>query len=143
VTLQDSAGVELRLAAGAPPPGRGEPYRVAALAGLRAVDQEPLAHPGLENVVRIEGAGAFSIVVAPNPVRPDDDAAVFEGASAATRVAVYTLEGQLVRELSGATDGGLRWDLRETSGARVAPGVYLFVARDATGTAHGRVAVLR
>lgn len=143
LALHDSATVDLRLPVSVVLAGRGESYRVAALPGLRAADQEPLVHPGLESVVRIEGPGARAVVVAPNPVRPGDAAAVFEGASAATRVAVYTLEGQLVRELSGAQDGGLRWDLRAANGARVASGVYVFVARDATGTVQGRVVVAR
>jgi len=143
VALLDSVTVELRVPGDVALVGRGEPWRVGALAGIRAADHDPLAHPELEFVVRIAGGGAPTVVAAPNPVRLGDAAVVFAGASAATRVAVYDLEGQLVRELAGATDGGLRWDLHDTKGARVAAGVYLYVARDATGTSQGRIAIAR
>jgi hypothetical protein len=68
---------------------------------------------------------------------------VFAEASAATRVRIYDLEGQMVAELSGATGGGLRWNLRDTAGARVASGTYLYVARDPSGTRRGRVVIAR
>jgi hypothetical protein len=45
--------------------------------------------------------------------------------------------------LSGGTGGGLRWDLRDRRGERVASGAYLYVVRDRSGTRQGSLVVLR
>jgi hypothetical protein len=141
--LVDSVTVALRVDPGNPLRGRGEPYAVRAEPGVRAADGDPLARAEIEFLVRVAGTGAATVYAAPNPAGPSDNAVSFVDAGVATRVFIYNLEGQLVRELSGATDGALRWDLRDRAGARVSGGVYVFVARDGTGTRQGRLVVAR
>jgi hypothetical protein len=124
--------------------GRGLPYRLQIDPGLRAAaDGAALAHPEIDYALYVEGGGATKVFPAPNPVRVADSGVFFAEAGTGTQVDIYDLEGQRVRSLSGAVGGGLRWDLRDTSGERVAPGAYFYVARDATGTSSGRVVVLR
>jgi hypothetical protein len=76
-------------------------------------------------------------------VRATDVEVVFAEAGTETRVDIFDLEGERVRSLSGGTGGGLRWDLRDGQGSRVASGTYLYVVRDRTGTRHGSLVVVR
>jgi hypothetical protein len=132
----------LALATTTPPAGRGIPYVLRIVAPITAAaDGAPLASPEQEHRVYVEGRGAPQVFPVPNPVRGLE--VVFAEAADDTRVQIYTLQGQLVREIQGALGGGLSWDLRNQQGHRVASGVYLYVARDARGSSAGRLAVLR
>ncbi len=143
-TLADSATVQLRLAPGAPLLALGAAFFVRVGAALQAADGTPLVHPELDYHVAQNGRGVAFMRVAPNPVRPQDpEEVVFADVTPQTRVRIYDVEGQLVRDLSGAADGGLRWNLRNSAGGRVASGTYVFVARDGTGVRQGRVVVAR
>ncbi len=57
-----------------------------------------------------------------------------------TRVTVFDASGRSVQSFA-APGGGLRWDLRNSAGARVAPGVYVLRAETGHGTASGKVIV--
>ncbi|RMG31684.1 MAG: T9SS C-terminal target domain-containing protein, partial [Bacteroidetes bacterium] len=65
----------------------------------------------------------------PNPVRPHQ---LFEGMRFANltrqaKIKIYTLSGRLVNELEETDgDGGVQWDMRDKSGRRIAPGIYLY-----------------
>jgi hypothetical protein len=145
-TADASAGAAVRLAL-APPAtlvGRGDPYRLRIDSAVRAAgDGAALAYEAIEYAVWVEGAGASSVVPIPNPVRPSDGGVLFSGASAATRIDIYDLQGERVRTLDGAVGGGVRWDLRAPGGGTVAPGTYLYVARDGASTRTGHVVILR
>jgi hypothetical protein len=124
--------------------GRGIPYHLAIDPAVRAAgDGATLSYPGTRYTLWVEGAGAAHVFPAPNPVQATDTEVVFAEAGPETRVDIFDLEGQRVRSLSGATGGGLRWDLRGRQGTRVASGIYLYVVRDRTGVGQGRLVVLR
>ena len=79
----------------------------------------------------------------PNPFRPGQTGNVnfaippsLQGASA--KIKVYTLDGTLVRELTG-----LSWNGKNAEGTDVASGTYIFVVTTSAGTGRGRFAVLR
>jgi hypothetical protein len=139
----DARHFELLLAPGTALLGHGIAYEVSLSATLRASDGAELADAGTVHRVYVDGGGATTVFVYPNPARRTDSEVVFADAAADTRVRIYTLEGELVRELDEARGGGLRWDLRSHDGSTVRSGVYIFVARDARGTRRGSVAVLR
>ena len=56
----------------------------------------------------------------------------------APSIKIYTVTGEMVRELSG-----LAWDGKNTAGNLVASGTYVFLVKTGAGTARGRVAVIR
>jgi thermitase len=79
----------------------------------------------------------------PNPFRPSQGAEVsfaippsLQGAS--PKIRIYTLDGVLVRELTGMT-----WDGKNKDGNAVASGTYAFVVTTTAGTGKGRMAVIR
>jgi thermitase len=58
--------------------------------------------------------------------------------SANTQIRVYTVSGQLVRELKGLT-----WDGKNNAGTLVASGTYVFEVKTDAGQTTGRLAVVR
>ncbi|MFQ5600004.1 MAG: S8 family serine peptidase [Candidatus Krumholzibacteriia bacterium] len=124
--------------------GRGIPYLLQVDANLRAAgDGAALEAPATVFQIHVSGKGAARLFPYPNPASAADDEVVFADAAADTRVRIYNLEGELVRELRDARSGGLRWDLRGAAGRRVQSGVYIWVARDSRGRGRGRIAVVR
>jgi hypothetical protein len=68
--------------------------------------------------------------VYPNPFEPrrDTSGLTFDKLSSGTTIKIYTVAGELVRELEDASGTGLiRWDGRNTSGQQTASGVYIAV----------------
>ena len=79
----------------------------------------------------------------PNPFKPSTTGHVtfaippsLQGSAA--KITVYTLDGQLVKELAGQS-----WDGKNANGTAVASGTYIFVVNTSAGTGRGRVSVLR
>jgi hypothetical protein len=96
---------------------------VEVLPGLLRVRNSLAVGPG-------GGAGFALSAPAPNPSANGARLALTlpEAGGPAVRVAVYALDGRLVRELVrgplGAGRHELAWDTRDASGARVRPGLY-------------------
>jgi hypothetical protein len=95
-------------------------------------------------------SGLDSLLVYPNPARPSDgDAAMtFSGLPGDSTVRIYSLSGDLVREMSPASSGDALWDLTNSQSEPVASGLYVFVAShggsgEGTSTKKGKVAVIR
>ncbi|MFH1963194.1 MAG: VCBS repeat-containing protein [bacterium] len=74
--------------------------------------------------------------VAPNPFKPNDgkketgvDRIVFGNLKAGTRVRIYTISGELVKESIIITDGSDKWDwyVKNEDGEDVGSGVYIYV----------------
>jgi flagellar hook assembly protein FlgD len=57
---------------------------------------------------------------------------------ASPSIKIYTVDGALVRTLTGLT-----WNGKNTEGSPVASGTYFFVVTTSAGTGRGRVSVLR
>lgn len=114
----DDTSLRLRLAA---PLGSGD----------RTIRLAPgLVGPGGEVVRPGEGDAAplrLLAVLYPNPVRAGTDRMTADWIPPGTRVHVVTMTG--IEVWTGVADEGGRmtWDLRNSAGERVGPGVYLFV----------------
>ena len=85
--------------------------------------EKPIAVP---NPFRTSNTGRVSFKIPPS----------LQGA--ATKIKLYTLDGQPVRDLTGLT-----WDGKNADGNAVASGTYVFVVTSSAGTGRGRVSVLR
>lgn len=87
--------------------------------------------------------GEETPIAFPNPFKPSESGAVSFAipqslAGSKTKIKVYTVTGELVRELNG-----LSWDGKNTQGHPVASGTYIFLVSSSAGTGKGRLAVVR
>jgi hypothetical protein len=91
--------------------------------------------------------GSFGNVRAfPNPWRSDQNASAmmtFDGfpSSAVTTLRLFTIAGEHVRTLSGTQS--IQWDLRNSSGERVASGIYIYLLTANNEQKSGKIAVIR
>jgi hypothetical protein len=139
-----STGARLAVATGHVLRGRGIPYRLRIDPAVRAAgDGAALEEPQSAYAVLVAGAGVPELFAYPNPATAADAEIVFAEAAHDTRVRIYNLEGELVRDLGGATSGGIRWDLKTAAGLRAPAGADVYVAQDSRGTKRGRIALLR
>lgn len=96
--------------------------------------------------IQTEPSGLGSIRAYPNPWRADQNGqrlVTFDGfpASSVVVIKIFTIAAELVRTLSGTQS--IQWDLKNSSGERVASGVYIYLAI-ANGEQHsGKIAVIR
>ena len=98
------------------------------------------AHGASEVHPQAAGDPAFdeSAYVYPNPARPGAAALRIGGLSGVASGEIRDVSGRLVRNIRVDPVSNAAWDLRDTSGAPAAPGIYLIVLRDG-----GRVRILR
>ncbi len=67
------------------------------------------------------------ITVYPQPVRPQDRELIFAKLPPNAQIQIFTMNGKRVRSFTQVNaEGGVIWDLRDASGALVAPGVYFY-----------------
>jgi len=89
------------------------------------------------------------VLVYPNPWlfarEGSEEVVTFDQVRSGASVWVYTLTGEFVRSLAiPEDDDTVGWDLRNSDGAEVASGVYLFVVRkNGADIEHGKVAIIR
>lgn len=93
------------------------------------------------------------IVVVPNPYRgqerwdlPGEHRIQFQNVPANVRVRIFTVAGDLVRDLekSDAASGNLNWDLKNGEGLDVASGIYMYHVLSAEGfEAKGHFVIVR
>ncbi len=107
------------------------------LSGLRSSDNLPLAPEG--NVLRLfaEPVDLENVLVYPNPVdtRIHASESRISGLPAGTRVTILTADGSVIARLPTTENAGeVIWDLRDSSGALVASGVYLLRIEQETGS---------
>ncbi|MBP8073248.1 MAG: hypothetical protein KAY96_00690 [Bacteroidia bacterium] len=93
----------------------------------------------------IEGrANAAELYAYPNPAILDQETAVMiKGMRRYSKVKITTVSGRLVRELD-SHGGEVPWDLRDTYGNMVTPGIYLAFVADPDGKGAGitKIAIL-
>lgn len=93
----------------------------------------------------IEGReNASSLYAYPNPAVIDQESSVMiKGMRRYSKVKITTVAGRLVRELD-SHGGEVPWDLRDTYGNMVTPGIYLAFVADAEGQGAGitKIAIL-
>jgi hypothetical protein len=76
------------------------------------------------------GSGLVSLRAGPNPLRPGQtQLRITWSPLMALELKIYTLSGDLVRDLGRAALPPLTWDLRNASGSLVANGIYIVIAR--------------
>lgn len=102
------------------------------------------------SVPRSESPGAGGILidaVSPNPLVEGSVVSFLLPADEHVQAAVYDLEGRRIANLADAADRAgrheVRWDGRDSSGRRVAPGVYLLRLESSRGNAASKIVVLR
>lgn len=78
------------------------------------------------NPFRVSGTGTMSFAIPPS----------LQGSGA--KIKIYTVAGELVKELSG-----LAWDGKNEGGHKVASGTYVFFVKTSAGESKGRFAVIR
>jgi subtilisin family serine protease len=94
-------------------------------------------------------SGLDNVLAYPNPFRPDRDGSMtFDGLPSDTKVAIYTVSGEKVAEVSGGSSGQVQWKGTNDAGEALAAGAYFFLASrydPETGWEHkkGMVAVLK
>lgn len=106
---------------------------VATARGVSEVHPQAAGAPAL-------GPRVFAF---PNPASAASGSVRIGGLAGAVRGEVRDLAGNLVRNFRADPAGNAAWDLRDASGGRVAPGVYLLVIRDGGRVETLRVAVTR
>ena len=85
-----------------------------------------------------------SLKVFPNPFFPGRGGLVFAGLTPESRVGIYDLAGQLVRQLiEENSDGGLRWDGLNSAGRPVHTGMYLYRVENKTQVRRGKFVLIR
>jgi|GEM_PF-3258444 len=93
-----------------------------------------------------------SVRVYPNPWVPNDNdpengtlagGITFDQLTATSRISIYTLSGQLVREANATGVSTWTWDGKNNAGRDVFSGVYLYVISDGTSKKTGKVTVIR
>ncbi len=97
-------------------------------------------------MISVPGSGTTGLKIYPNPYRPSSRAGVmrFAGLPAGTGIKIYTVLGELVRELRTGLDGTASWDGRNERNGEVASGVYLaFIKPPDAGGKIFKVAVER
>ncbi len=88
--------------------------------------------------------GDQKVIAFPNPFRPTTHGAVtitipLGLQSTNTKIRIYTMTGEIVRDLKATTS----WDGKNDAGNDVASGVYLILAKTDAGDQKARVAVIR
>jgi hypothetical protein len=108
-----------------------------------------LLHVNLTEVPTLEGeefASDLSRVKAyPNPYRGDKHSQViFDNLTANVKIRIYTLTGELVREIREQDGDRAYWDVRNKDGERVSSGIYIYHITNSKGEEKkGKVAVIK
>ena len=85
------------------------------------------------------------MILYPNPVhaaRGDYELRI-DRISGLVDIRVYNLEGQLVHEVDGVSEGGVAWDLLTLNGYQASSGIYIVQVKGTGGTSMRKVAVIR
>ena len=93
----------------------------------------------------VEDIPLSNMILYPNPIQISrgDDALRIGRISEPVSVQVYTVEGELVHEDRGVTEGGVVWDLLTLNGYRVVSGIYLVRVTNNCYTETRKIALIR
>jgi hypothetical protein len=102
---------------------------------------------GVPYLGAVQQATLDSVIVYPNPfdARLSHTAMVFDNLTAAARIRVFKINGELVYDTRVETiDGRNVWGVTNSHGAPLAAGVYVYLVTDDAGhKATGKIAVLK
>ncbi len=104
--------------------------------GLARLDVSP------ESVVEVPLEQA---ILYPNPVclQRGDESLRISRISGSVDISVYNLEGELVHQAEGVTEGGEAWDLQSLNGYKVMAGIYIVRITGAGSSEMRKVAVIK
>ena len=125
--------------------GRWTPLASRVDTDLRTVTGV-VKHFSLFGVMQSNASRTVSTVrVVPNPFRPSQGHAAmeFQNLPAGARVRVYTLTGELVKDLTANASGLAVWDGTNQSGRKAASGIYFALAEGAGERKTIKVAIQR
>jgi len=95
---------------------------------------------------RYRREGLPSVLVYPNPAKRDTKEMIFEVAEGTiSSLRIYSLSGELIRDLAGSVAGGRRisWDIKNKAGKPVRSDVYLYIIESGGVKLSGKIAVVR
>jgi len=107
-------------------------------------DTEPPTKP--PTIEEEEFASDLSRVKAyPNPYRGDKHSQIiFDNLTANIKIRIYTLKGELVREIKEQEGDRAYWDVRNKQGGRVSSGTYIYYITDPQGQEkRGKIAIIK
>jgi len=82
--------------------------------------------------------------VFPQPVDNEQNWINFANTPYGTEIKIFDIHGHLVAVLAeNDYNGGVRWDLKNQNGQRVASGVYIFYAKSNSKSKTGKISVVR
>lgn len=102
----------------------------------------------VQAVVIANGPAVGSASVSPNPLNPQAKLSLVLGKGGLLKVALYDLQGRLVRELANETNAlpgprDITIDGKDSKGMPLASGVYYYRVESADGIHNGRLAIVR
>jgi len=121
----------------------GEPF------GIYGAPDPVVVYGGGETAGVDMTLGLSTIFAYPNPCYPNkgqNEVKIANLTSLDSKVYIYTISGELVRELDCETE--LRrvtapWDLKNDNGEQVARGVYIYLVADGAGEKTGKIAIIK
>ncbi len=85
-----------------------------------------------------------NMYVYPQPARVSQDWLGFANVTSAARVDIFDLHGRKIKSLHESDgNGGIRWDLTNERGEKIAAGIYFFHARSGDNTKTGKFSIIR
>jgi hypothetical protein len=93
--------------------------------------------------VPVSVAGTIGITLVPNPARGEVNLSL-SGMPAPLSIGIYNVDGRLVTRFDKpAGASSVTWNLRDSSGKRVAPGIYVARVEGRAGSQSSKIVVLR
>jgi hypothetical protein len=131
--------IEIQLSEATPLLPLGRPYEIAITGLVDDLGRTISARA----FVSLQATELGEVLVFPNPFDPRGQSLSVAGLPTGTRVRIHALSGDLVWSAEEADrDGGLQWNGRNSSGERVAAGIYMLLATHNGRSRRTRVAVL-
>ncbi|TFG99500.1 MAG: hypothetical protein E4H13_08810, partial [Calditrichales bacterium] len=91
-----------------------------------------------------EVSNMTALMVYPQPATSFDAWLTFAGIPAGTKISIFDVNGHLVTELEEIDqNGGIQWDMRDKNGARLASGIYIYLATFENEKKLGKFSVLK
>ena len=97
----------------------------------------------------VDGTHFSNVRVVPNPYRAgstfSDGMLHFEGLPSTCVIKIYTVTGKLIKTInrSGKADGLEEWDIRNDSGDKIAPGLYIYHIKSGSNEYTGKFSIVR
>jgi subtilisin family serine protease len=103
----------------------------------------------LEGVTAIslfrESANLEKLIIYPQPVKPADKELTFANLPVGEiKINIYSINGLPIRKIIGYTNyGGISWDLKDSTGNKVATGLYIFTLKWKDKTKLGKLVIVK